>query len=390
MLARAASDAAHRVAVEVAAEVQQAAALGEHRLARGGERRDLRAQRRVGRELGAEDLREPAGEDQRAAVRGQRLVAAAGRTARARRRPPRAARGSPRSETRTPARARSRCARPRAGSARAAGSRGSSAAPRAAGSCGAGAARARAPRWPRRRRSARPRPPARRSAARVRGSRSPAGTRPEVALGRDDALVAAQRAEHRHAERRDRLAQQLLVVVGADAVEDDPGDVELGVERREAVHDRGRRARHRRRVDDEQHRRAAAASRRGRSRPARRGPDAPSKRPMTPSTTAMSAPAPPWRTSGAISSGPLRNASRLRPGRPEAQRVVARVDVVRADLEALHAQPARAQRADQPAGHGGLARRRSSSRRRRRAGSRGRSGAAAGARRRAGARRPAR
>ncbi len=45
-------------------------------------------------------------------------------------------------------------------------------------------------------------------------------------------------------------------------------------------------------------------------------PDAPSNSPMTPSMTAMSAPAAPWRASGAMSSGPDRNASRLRPGRP--------------------------------------------------------------------------
>jgi len=47
-------------------------------------------------------------------------------------------------------------------------------------------------------------------------------------------------------------------------------------------------------------------------------PDAPSNSPITPSTTATSAPAPPWRASGAISSGPERNASRFRPGRPAA------------------------------------------------------------------------
>jgi hypothetical protein len=49
-------------------------------------------------------------------------------------------------------------------------------------------------------------------------------------------------------------------------------------------------------------------------------PDAPSKRPITPSTTTRSAPAAPWRASGAISSVPDRNASRLRPGRPQASR----------------------------------------------------------------------
>ncbi len=47
-------------------------------------------------------------------------------------------------------------------------------------------------------------------------------------------------------------------------------------------------------------------------------PAAPSYRPITPSTTATSAPAAPCANSGATSSGPLIQASRLRPGRPAA------------------------------------------------------------------------
>jgi len=47
-------------------------------------------------------------------------------------------------------------------------------------------------------------------------------------------------------------------------------------------------------------------------------PVAPSNSPITPSITATSASAAPWRKSGAISSAPARNASRLRPGRPDA------------------------------------------------------------------------
>ncbi len=48
-------------------------------------------------------------------------------------------------------------------------------------------------------------------------------------------------------------------------------------------------------------------------------PDAPSNSPITPSTTATSAPAAPCRKSGAIRSGPHMKASRLRPGRPAAR-----------------------------------------------------------------------
>ena len=44
----------------------------------------------------------------------------------------------------------------------------------------------------------------------------------------------------------------------------------------------------------------------------------PSNSPITPSTTAMSAPAAPWRSNGTIRSSPHSTGSRLRPGRPVA------------------------------------------------------------------------
>ena len=47
-------------------------------------------------------------------------------------------------------------------------------------------------------------------------------------------------------------------------------------------------------------------------------PKAPSKRPITPSMTAMSAPEEPWRSNGISLSSPCRNGSRLRAGRPVA------------------------------------------------------------------------
>ena len=47
-------------------------------------------------------------------------------------------------------------------------------------------------------------------------------------------------------------------------------------------------------------------------------PATPSNRPMTPSTTATSAPSAPWRNSGATSSSPTSQGSRLRPGTPQA------------------------------------------------------------------------
>ena len=48
------------------------------------------------------------------------------------------------------------------------------------------------------------------------------------------------------------------------------------------------------------------------------GPMRPSKRPITPSTTAMSAPRAPWAYNGPMRSSPTNTGSRLRPGRPAA------------------------------------------------------------------------
>jgi hypothetical protein len=75
----------------------------------------------------------------------------------------------------------------------------------------------------------------------------------EVALRRCHAVVAAERAEHGDAEVGERLAQQLLVVIRADAIEDHAGDLDIRIEGAVAVHDRGRRARHRCGVHDQQH-----------------------------------------------------------------------------------------------------------------------------------------
>jgi hypothetical protein len=52
---------------------------------------------------------------------------------------------------------------------------------------------------------------------------------------------------------------------------------------------------------------------------ARSPPPLPSKRPMTPSITAMSAPRAPWVKRGPMRPEPERNASRLRPGLPAAR-----------------------------------------------------------------------
>ena len=73
----------------------------------------------------------------------------------------------------------------------------------------------------------------------------------EVALGRGEGVVAAQDAEHRHAERLDGLAQQQRVALAADAVEDHAGDVDLGVVAGVAVDDGRCGARERGGVEDE-------------------------------------------------------------------------------------------------------------------------------------------
>ena len=139
-----------------------------------------------------------------------------------------------------------------------------------------------------------------------------------MALGRGHAAVAAQRPDHGDAEVGERLAQQLLVVIRADAVEDHASDLDVGIEGAIAVHDRGRRARHRGGVHDQQHGRVQQLRDvRGRGQlTTPRGAVEESHDAFD--DREVGAAARRGATSGAISSGPLRKASRLRPGRPEA------------------------------------------------------------------------
>ena len=114
------------------------------------------------------------------------------------------------------------------------------------------------------------------------------------------------------------------------------------------MHDRRRRARHRRRVDHEHDRRPQQL---GHVRGG--GELAPPRRAVEQPHHALD-----HRDVGAGAAVARQGRDQLRPGEervevpprpPGGQRVVARVDVVGPDLEALHAQPARAQRPDQPA-----------------------------------------
>ena len=209
------------MAVELVEQEQQAAALGQDRPV---ERADRGAQPCVCLQLCAEDLREAAGEDQRAGALGERLVAegveghelgpggpqqlevllVVERERRAARDGDAGAGDGGRA--RIPGRAVQRGGIPRQAPATA-----SRSSERAATSASAS------------------------SAARVVASRSPAGTSPRCRSGAAIRVVAPQHAEHGQV---DRVAQQLLVVVGADAVEHDAGDLQVGVEGAEAVHDR--------------------------------------------------------------------------------------------------------------------------------------------------------
>jgi len=73
-----------------------------------------------------------------------------------------------------------------------------------------------------------------------------------VTFGGEEPVVAAERAEHGQARLVERLPEELFVGIGADLVEDHAGEVQIGIEGPEPVDDRGGRAGHRRRVDDEQ------------------------------------------------------------------------------------------------------------------------------------------
>jgi len=73
-----------------------------------------------------------------------------------------------------------------------------------------------------------------------------------VAFGHDQVVVSGECAENRHRP-VGRVADQLGVPFAADVVEDDTGDVQLGVEAGVAVDERGRAACHGACVDDKQH-----------------------------------------------------------------------------------------------------------------------------------------
>ena len=65
----------------------------------------------------------------------------------------------------------------------------------------------------------------------------------EMPLGQHQRLVARDRAEHRNAERRERVGDQGAMAVAAELVEHDAADANLRIERGEARRDRGRRLR---------------------------------------------------------------------------------------------------------------------------------------------------
>ena len=195
----------------------------------------------------------------------------------------------------------------------------------AAGSATSADRRRAAPSGPaRRRRRGRPgrrrrRPSAVERRARPSSGSSATGHQAEVAVAPGEPVVAAQRAEHRDAERCERLAQHRLVAVGADPVEHHPGD---GRPSGRAWRSRGRAAATEPAIADGVDHEHAPARRAGgrRRRSTTASPSAaPSNRPMTPSMTSTSAPAPARAASGPMASAPHSHGSRLRGGRPEAR-----------------------------------------------------------------------
>ncbi len=188
------------------------------------------------------------------------------------------------------------------------------------------------------------------------GGRPPLGGRDEaeVPLGRGKGLLAAQDAEHGHAERIEGLAQQLLVPVRGDPVEDQPRHADLRVEAGEAVHDCRDRPGHRGAVHDQQHGRPQQLGHlSGRGQLARPGGavehahDALDDRQV--------------RAGGAVGEQ-RRDHARSRQerievaaGPPGGNSVVGRVDEVRTDLEARDPTPALREGRHQASGHGGLA-----------------------------------
>ena len=291
----------------------------------------------LSRQLRAEDLREAAGQQQRAAALRQRGRRRSGRRAPTRPRRRAAARGSPRRRTRTRGR-EATAMRASATRRRVVAGSGDHASPlqrrRAARQREQGlqvdAARARPP-------------PAGRASRRACASRSSDGTSPRWRSG--TLSSGSRRRTPSTGTPVAAIASRSSSSCQSDAtrLSTTPPTCRSRVERREAVDDRGDRARHRARVDHQHDGRAeqlgdlrgrgqlAAAATRRRTAPSR------------PRRSTTSAPARAVPDQAAPSTrGPHMNASRLRPGRPQCEAVVRGVDEVRADLERRDARARRA------------------------------------------------
>ena len=77
------------------------------------------------------------------------------------------------------------------------------------------------------------------------------GDQSEMALPPREPVVSGKCAENLYAKRCEGVPEQSGVAFTSDPVEDDPGNLDLGVERAKSVHERSDRSAHRRGVDDE-------------------------------------------------------------------------------------------------------------------------------------------
>ena len=102
-----------------------------------------------------------------------------------------------------------------------------------------------------------------------------------MALRQHQRFVARDGAQHRNAERLERIGDQRAMPVAAELVEHDAADAHRRIVGGEARGDRGRRLRLARHVEHQQHRQAQAA--RPDRRPRRSGPACPARRRTGPS-----------------------------------------------------------------------------------------------------------